>query len=130
VVLFGTLYAAAGARYLSQGGFLACLLILFPLVTWLWVRTEARHRALEPLRRLGRVTLGLMAAVLTVPMITLMPLFWLDSQLPPAAGLSPFLAPVMSIVLVSIVLVVLVNVTGGLVIGGRALLGTLPASRA
>jgi len=130
VILFGTLYAVAGARYLSQGGFLACLVVLFPLVTWLWVRTEARHRALEPLRRLGRATLGLVAAILTIPMVTLMPLFWLDSQLPPEAGLSWLLAPIMSIVLVSIALVVLVNVIGGLVIGGRALLGPRPAPRA
>ena len=123
VVLFATLYAVAGARYLSQAGFLACLALLFPLVTWLWVRTEARHRALEPIRRIGRVALGLVAALIAVPMITLMPLFWLDSQLPPAAGLSSLLAPTMSIALISLVLVVLVNITGGVVIVGRALLG-------
>ena len=123
VVLFGTLYAAAGARYLSQDGFLGCLVVLFALVTWLWIRTEARHRALEPLRRIGRMTLGLVAALIAVPMITLMPLFWLDAKLPPEAGLSSFLAPAMSVVLISIALVVLVNITGGIVIGGRALLG-------
>ena len=76
------------------------------------------------------MALGLVAALIAVPMITLMPLFWLDSQLPPVAGLSSLLAPAMSIVLISLVLVVLVNLTGGLVIGGRVLLETPPSSQA
>ena len=123
VILFGTLYAAAGARYLSQGSFLACLAVVFALITWLWQRTEARHRALEPVRRIGRAALGYVAVLIAVPMITLMPLFWLDTQLPPAAGLSSLLAPTMSIVLISLVLVMLVNLAGAVVALARGLRG-------
>ena len=120
VLLFGTLYAVAGAGRLSHGAFLACLGVLFALVTALWVRVEGRHRAFEPLRRLGRVAAGLMAIVLGTPMLVLMPLFWLDTQLPPEAGLNRLLAPIMTLVLISLVLVVLVNAAGAAVAAGLA----------
>jgi Flp pilus assembly protein TadB len=112
VLLFGTLYAVAGAGRLSQGAFLACLGVLFALATALWVRVESRHRAFEPLRRLRRVAAGLVAIVIGTPMLVLMPLFWLDTKLPPEAGLNRLLAPIMTLVLISLVLVVLVNVAG------------------
>jgi hypothetical protein len=115
VVLFGALYSVAGAGRLSQTGFLACLVVLFTLVTWLWLRAESRHRALEPLRRVGRVALGLVAVVITIPVLVLMPLFWLDTRLPAEAGLNRLLAPIMTLVLISLVLVILVNVAGSLV---------------
>jgi Flp pilus assembly protein TadB len=115
VVLFGALYSVAGAGRLSQTGFLACLVVLFTLVTCLWLRAERRHRALEPLRRVGRIALGLVAVVIATPVLVLMPLFWLDTHLPAEAGLSRLLAPVMTLVLVSLVLVTLVNIAGGLV---------------
>jgi hypothetical protein len=121
VVLFGALYSAAGAGGLSQAGFLACLVVLFGLVTWLWFRAEARHRMLEPLRRVGRVALGLVAVVIATPVLVLMPLFWLDTRLPPEAGLNRLLAPIMTLVLVSLVLVVLVNVAGSVVAIAAAL---------
>jgi hypothetical protein len=57
-----------------------------------------------------------------VPIVVLMPLFWLDSQLPPDAGLNPLLAPVMTIVLISLALIALVNVVGGIVAVVRAAL--------
>lgn len=123
VVLFGALYAVAGAGLLSQAGFLTCLGVLFVLVTGLWVRTESRHRALEPLRRLGRVAIGLATVVIGMPVLVLMPLFWLDTQLPADAGLNRLLAPIMTLVLVSLVLVALVNVAGAVVAVGAALLG-------
>jgi len=115
VMLFGALYSVAGAGRLSQEGFLACLGVLFALVTCLWLRAEGRHRALEPLRRVGRVALGLVAVVIAAPVLVLMPLFWLDTRLPPEVGLNRLLAPIMTLVLVSLVLVVLVNVAGSLV---------------
>jgi hypothetical protein len=118
VLLFGTLYALAGAGRLSQGAFLACLGVLFVLVTALWVRVEGRHQAFEPLRRLGRVAAGLMAIVIGTPMLVLMPLFWLDSKLPPEAGLNRLLAPIMTLVLISLVLVILVNAAGAVVATG------------
>lgn len=120
-VLFATLYAVAGARYLSDGGFLACLAILFAFATVAWVRTESRHAGLEPVRRLGRVAAGLAAVLLGVPIAVLMPLFWLESSLPPEAGLTATLAPTMTLVLISLALTVLVNVAGGLIAGGRGL---------
>ena len=121
VVLFGALYAAAGARRLSQSAFLVCLVMLFLLVTGLWVRIEARHRALGVVRRVGRVMISLVTVVAGTPMVVLMPLYWLETQLPPDAGLSGALAPVMALVLVSLALVASVNVTGAVVAAGLAL---------
>jgi hypothetical protein len=122
-VLFGTLYAVAGAGKLSQAGFLACLALLFALMTVLWVRVEGRHRALEPVRRLGRVAIGFGAVALAVPIVVLMPIFWLDTALPPEAGLNRLLAPIMTLVLIALVLVALVNVVGGVLAAGSALTG-------
>lgn len=118
VVLFGTIYAVAGSERLSQSGFLACLAALFALMTWLWLRVEGRHRALEPLQRLGRVAIGLVVVMLCAPILILMPLFWLDTQLPTDAGLNRLLAPIMTLVLISLALVVLVNVAGAVVAAG------------
>lgn len=123
VVLFAAVYAAAGARWLSQMAFVACLLVLFVLVTALWVRTEARHRRLDPVRRLGRAAVGLVAVVISFPMLTLLPLAKLETVLPPEAGLDRVTTPVMALLLVSLALVVLVNVAGAAVIAGRAVAG-------
>jgi hypothetical protein len=123
VVLFAMVYAVSGAGYLSQAAFLACLVVLFALVTALWVRTEARHRALHPLQRLGRVAFGLVAVAIATPGLALMPLFWLESRLPPEAGLQRVLAPTMAVLLITLVLVTLVNVIGGAVAVGRTLTG-------
>jgi hypothetical protein len=122
VVLFGTLYALAGARRLSQGAFLTCLIVIFALVTALWVRAEARHRALHPARRVGRATFGLVAVIVVTPAAVLMPVFWLERVLPPEADAGGVLAPVMTLVLISLVLVVLMNLVGSAVIAGRAAL--------
>lgn len=123
VLLFGALYAAAGAGRLSQRGFVGALVVLFALATVLWVRVEARDRALEPLRRLGRAVVGLLAVAIGTPIVVLMPLFWLDTQLPAEAGMNRLQAPTMTLVLISIVLVGLVNVVGGVVATGAALAG-------
>jgi len=112
LLLFATLYIIAGARYLPQPAFLACLAILVVIVTGLWVRVEARHRALDPLRRLGRVTGGLLIVLIAAPALLLMPVFWLESVVPPEAGLKPVLAPLMSVMLISLALTVAVNVLG------------------
>jgi hypothetical protein len=123
VVLFAAVYATAGARLMSQMAFLVCLLVIFALVTTLWVRVEARHRTLEPLRRVGRVAAGLLIVVVVVPGLVLMPAFWLDSLLPPETGFTRYLAPLMTLVLISLVLMVLVNVAGALVAAGRGVVG-------
>jgi hypothetical protein len=121
VVLFGTLYAVAGARVLSQVGFLVCLVVLFVLVTSLWVRVERRHAALGPLRRLGRVIAGLVIVVVAIPVVVLLPAFWLDRELPPDAEFTRLLGPMMTVVLISLALMVLVNAVGTLVAIGRAM---------
>lgn len=123
VVLFGTVYALAGARRLSQAAFVTCLVLVFGLVTALWMWTEARHRTLHPLGRLGRAVLGLLAVIVVVPGVVLMPLFWLEDLLPPELGLTSVLGPVMALVLISLALVALTNIAGALVIAGRAVLG-------
>jgi hypothetical protein len=123
VVLFATLYAVAGAKVLSQAAFLGCLAVLFPLVTFLWAWTERRHRGLEMLARLGRAAAGLVIPGLAIPALVLMPLFWLDTQLPPEAGVHRLLAPVMALLLISLVLVALTNVIGAVAIGARAVIG-------
>jgi hypothetical protein len=122
VVLFGTLYALAGARRLSQAAFGACLIVLFALVTALWVRTEARHRGLNAARRFGRAGLALVAVIVIAPAAVLMPVFWLESVLPPETGAGAMPAPVMTILLISLVLVVLANLVGSAIIAGRVVL--------
>lgn len=119
VILFVAVYAAAGARYLSQSGFLAALAVLFVLVTGLWLRTEARHQALEPLRRVGRAAVGLLLVLIGVPVVVLLPLFWLESVLPPEAGIDRVLAPVMTLLLIGLALIVLVNALAALVVIAR-----------
>ena len=123
VVLFGTLYAVAGARVLPQVAFVACLTVLFVLMTAVWVRTEARHRRLAPVRRLGRVVIGLLIVLVATPVIVLGPLFWLVEQLPVEAGLHAAQGGIMALVLIALVLVVFVNVTGMLVAVIRSVFG-------
>lgn len=123
VVLFGALYAAAGARMIPQVPFLVCLVVLFILMTVLWVRTEARHRRLDPVRRVGRIAAGLLIVLVLTPVAVLAPLFWLDEQLPPEAGLRDVRGGVMALVLVDLVLVVFVNVAGIVVAVVRSVLG-------
>jgi hypothetical protein len=123
LVLFATLYAVAGANFLSQAAFLWCLAVLFALVTFLWAWTERRHRGLEMLARLGRAAAGFLIAGFAIPVFVLMPLFWLDTQLPREAGLNRLLGPVMALLLISLVLVALTNVIGVVAIGASAVLG-------
>ena len=128
VVLFGVLYAVAGARLMPQPAFLVCLAVIFTLVTVLWVRVEARHRDLEALGRLARAAGALVLVVIATPVAVLMPAFWFDSQLPAEAGFTRFLGPLMSLLLISLVLVAAVNVVGGGVAIARGLRGWRPSS--
>lgn len=116
VLLLGTLSYMRFSGRLGVPAFLACLVIVFVLATALWVRTERRHRRLEPLRRLARVAGGLLLVVVLAPMIVLTPLFWLDAQLPVEAGFQRTLGFVMAATLTALVLSVLVNAVGGVVI--------------
>jgi membrane protease YdiL (CAAX protease family) len=123
VVLFAAVYAAAGARWLSETAFAGCMLLLFALVTVLWVRTEARHRDLEPLRRVGRIGVGLVVVVIGVPALVLLPLSKLETVLPAEAGVDRMTGPAMALLLVSLALVTLVNAVGSVVIVARAVVG-------
>jgi hypothetical protein len=124
VVLFSVLYAVAGANWLPQSAFLACLVLLFGLVTAVWIGVEDRQgRGRGAVARLGRVAFGLVVVALIAPIASLMPLFWLDSWLPAEAGLKTMLAPIMTIVLIALALIALVNVVGGILALARAVLG-------
>ena len=114
-ILFAALYATAGARLMSQGAFLVCLALIFLLVTALWVWVEGRHRGLGALARIGRVAAGLVVVGFVVPMLILMPAFWLDSYLPPDTAFTRLLGPLMTIVLIALALVVVVNLVGAVV---------------
>ena len=119
VVLFGTLYAFAGARVLSQLAFIG----LSPRP----VRPRDRRCGSAP-RRVTADSIPCAGSAASwwgswssssarrPPCLT--PLFWLDAQLPAEAGLRDALGGVMALVLITLVLVVLVNVTGSLR-GGR-----------
>jgi hypothetical protein len=121
VLLLGTLCLLRLSGRLGVAAFLGCLVLLFFLATVLWVGTERRHRRVEPLRRLGRIMVGLAIVVAGAPMAVLTPLFWLDAQLPPEAQFQRTLGVVMASMLMALVLVVLVNAVGGMVIALRAL---------
>jgi hypothetical protein len=111
-LLFGSVYAAAGARMLTQIAFVAALVAAFGLVTALWVHVERRAQGLGWLARTGRATVSLAVVLVGVPVAVLLPLFGLEATLPPEAVAALPLAPVMFLVLVSLGLVVLVNVVG------------------
>jgi hypothetical protein len=129
VVLFVTLYAAAAAHYVPQPAFLVCLPLLFLLVTVLWVRTEARHRALDPLRRIGRIAGGLAIVAIVTPVVVLLPLFWLETVAPADAGVTRVLAPAMTLLLIALALTVLVNAVGGVIVAGRGAVAAMQRPR-
>jgi hypothetical protein len=113
IVLFAGAYALAAAHVLSQGAFLAALVVLFGASTALWVRTErGTRRSRDPLSRVGRIAVGFLIAAIAVPGLVLMPLFSLREQLPAEAGLDQLLPGVMVLLLASLALGALSNVAG------------------
>lgn len=48
-----------------------------------------------------------------------MPAFWLNTQLPEEVGFTRYLAPLMTLVLISLMFMVLVNVVGAIVVAGK-----------
>lgn len=114
-VVFAGLYAVAGRWPVSPVAMAIGLSLVFAGMTALWVNVEQRSRALDPWRRIGRVAIGVVAVVIGLPVTVLMPLFWLESQLPPEAVPLLNLGPVMALLLVAVVLVVAVNGAGGIV---------------
>ena len=114
-VVFAGLYAASAAARVSPAAFLAGLLLGFAGTTAIWVRVEHRSLGLDPFRRVGRGAIGLLMVVIGLPAVVLMPLFWLESQLPLEAVPALHLGPVMALLLVALALVVAVNAVGAVV---------------
>jgi hypothetical protein len=113
-VVFAGLYAAGGSGRLPSPVFVVALPVAFVAATVLWVRVEDRSVARDLLSRVGRAVIGLLAVVIGLPIVVLMPLFWLESQLPPEAVPALHLGPVMALLLAALVLVVAVNLVGAL----------------
>jgi len=123
VVVFALIYAAGATRLLTQGAFLAGLAVCFVALTALWVRVErSRGPGRDVVSRAGRIGVGLVLAAIAVPGVVLMPLFFINEYVPPEAGISGMLGPVMFILLASLALVVLVNAAGVLALGVSAML--------
>lgn len=115
LALFVGVYTGAALRWLSHGAFLAALVMLLGAVTALWVRVEGRGAgARGPFERIGRAMAALLLVVALGPIALLMPLFALDTQLPPEAGLTHVISRTMVLLLVSVALVILCNVIGAL----------------
>jgi hypothetical protein len=111
-VVFAGIYAASGTGRLPPAAFLVGLPVAFIAITALWVRVEDRSRVLDPMVRVGRGAIGLLAVLIGLPVVVLMPLFWLESQLPLEAVPALHLGPVMALLLVALVLVSAANVVG------------------
>lgn len=121
--LFSLIYAAAAKHLLTQGVFVAGVVVFFVGMTVLWVRTErSRGPARDVLSRAGRIAAGLVIAAIAVPGLVLMPLFFVNEYVPPEAGVAEILGPVMFVLLASLVLVALVNVAGVLALCVSAML--------
>ena len=105
------------------------MLLAFVGVTALWVYFEQRSGVLEVISRIGRGVIALLMAVIGLPMVVLMPLFWLESQLPPEAVPALHLGSVMALLLVSLALVVATNIAGALVATGLGILRRWRAGR-
>ncbi len=122
VLAFGALYGVAGARLLSQGTFLRRPRRALRPPDGAVAPVEGRQgRGLDPIRRLGRVAIGLVAVLIGAPILLLLPLFGLEAMFPPGVGpdILP-LAPAMALLLITLALAVVVNVAGGLLLVGAA----------
>ncbi len=113
VAAFAAAYAAAGLRWLSQGAFLASLVVAFVAVCALWVRTERAHAVgRTPLERLGRAAAGLVLVAVLTPGALLTPLFALQPHLPEEAAAEHLTGRLMVLLLVSLTLVAFMNLAG------------------
>ena len=123
---FAAAYGAGAPRLLRQGAFLIALAVVFGAAAAIWVRTKrAAARRGDAIARIGRIAVALLAAVVVGPVAVLMPLFALQAQLPPEAGLDHVIARTMVVLLAAAALVALVNLAGGCVIAASALVRRL-----
>lgn len=129
-VAFALIYAAAGARWLNQGAFLASLTVFFISLTALWVHVErSRPGGRDALSRLGRGVLALVVVVIGLPALALAPLFALQEALPAGAGFADVVRPVMVLLLLALVLVTTMNAAGVAVLAVSGLRARLSRGR-
>ena len=130
MLVFGVIYAAAGARWLTQGAFLASLTVFFISVTAFWVHVErSRPGARDVLSRIGRGVLALLIVAVGLPALVLAPLFAIQETLPADAGFADVVRPVMVLLLLALVLVVAVNIAGLVVLAVSGLTSRLRRGR-
>jgi hypothetical protein len=114
VALFAGAYGAAALRWLSQGAFLASLVVAFGMTVALWVRIERRGGLTRsPLERMGRAAAAFVLTVVLVPIAVLTPFFAVQSQLPPEAGADHLIGRIMVLLIAALALVALANLSGG-----------------
>ena len=114
VALFAGAYGAAALRWLSQGAFLASLVVAFGVTVALWLRVERRGSPTRsPLERMGRAAAALVLAVVLIPIAVLTPFFAVQSQLPPEAGADHLIGRMMVLLIAALALVALANLSGG-----------------
>jgi hypothetical protein len=111
-VVFAGVYAAAGRAALAPAVAMIGLLVVFAGMTALWVQVERGSRALDPFSRIGRGVLALLAVLIGLPIVVLMPLFWVESQIPLEAVPALNLGPVMALLLAALGLVAAMNGIG------------------
>ena len=116
-VVFAGLYAVGARASVAPAVLMAGLFLGFAGVTALWVAVEQRSRGLDPFRRIGRGVLALLAVVIGLPIVVLMPLFWLESHLPLEAVPLLNLGPVMALLLVAVAVVAAMNGVGAIAAG-------------
>ena len=116
-VVFAGLYAAGARASVAPAVLIAGLFLGFAGVTALWVATEQRSRGLDPFRRIGRGVMALLAVAIGLPVVVLMPLFWLESHLPLEAVPLLNLGPVMALLLVAVAVVAAMNGVGAIAAG-------------
>ncbi len=121
-MVFGALYAGAGTRWMTQGAFLAGLVVFFVASIAFWMRVERSGAGgRDVITRIGRGSFALLVIVVGLPALVLAPLLGLQETLPRAAGFADVVRPAMVLLLISLLWAVVVNLTGAAVLAAAAL---------
>lgn len=121
-LVFASLYAGAGTRWMAQGAFLAGVVVFFVAAIALWVRVERTGSGgRDVITRIGRGSFALVVIVVGLPALVLAPLLGLQGILPPAVGFADVIRPTMVLLLISLLWTVAVNLVGGAVLAGAGL---------
>lgn len=125
-LVFAALYAGAGSRWMTQGAFLAGLVVFFVASIALWLRVEQTGSGgRDVITRIGRGSFALVVTVVGLPALVLAPLLGLEAGLPPVAGFADVVRPAMVLLLISLLWTVAVNLAGGIVLAGAGLWAAL-----